>query len=61
MKDRSTEKSRLPLFQQEEWQKLILSLDHSKQGWGMMEENLADTLAKDSDDEQRIEKAEKMA
>ena len=45
----------------EEQQKPILLADHSKQGWGMVEDYLADNLAKYSDDERRIGKAEKMA
>ena len=40
---------------------MILLVDRSEQGWGMVEEYVADDLAKDSNDERRIEKAENMA
>ena len=40
-------------------QKLIKIVDRSDNGWGVVAEYTADELAEDSDDEKRIEKAEK--
>ena len=45
----------------EERQKLIRLADRSEHGWGMVEEYTADYLAENSDDERRIEKAERAA
>ena len=44
-----------------ERQKLIKLADRSEFGWSVVEEYTADELAVDSDDEKRIEKAEKLA
>ena len=40
-------------------QKLIKIADRSENGWGVVAEYTADELAEDSDDEKRLEKAEK--
>ena len=40
-------------------QKLIKIADRSDNGWGVVAEYTADELAEDSDDEKRLEKAEK--
>ena len=45
----------------EERQKLIKLADRSEFGWSVVDEYTADELAVDSDDEKRIEKAEKLA
>ena len=45
----------------DERQKLIRLADRSEHGWGMVEEYTADNLAENSDDERRIEKAERAA
>ena len=52
------QKSRLLL---EERQKLIRLADRSDHGWGVVDESTADDLAENSDDEKRIEKAERAA
>ena len=44
-----------------ERQKLIKIANRSENGWGVSEEYTADKLAEDSDDEKRLEKAEKVA
>jgi hypothetical protein len=44
-----------------ERQKLIKIADRSEHGWGVVAEYTTDKLAEDSDDEKRIEKAEKAA
>ena len=44
-----------------ERQKLIKIADRSINGWGVVQEYTADELADDSDDEKRLEKAEKAA
>ena len=44
-----------------ERQKLIKIADRSENGWGVVAEYTADELADDSDDEKRLEKAEKAA
>ena len=45
----------------EERQKLIKMADRSEFGWGLVSEYQADELAENSDDEKRIQKAEKAA
>ena len=45
----------------DERQKLIRLADRSEHGWGVVDEYTADDLAEDSDDEKRIEKAERAA
>ena len=45
----------------EERQKLNQLADRSEHGWGMVEEYTADDLAENSEDEKRIEKAERAA
>ena len=45
----------------EERQKLIRLADCSEHGWGMVDEYTADDLAEDSEDQKRIDKAERAA
>lgn len=45
----------------EERQKLIRLADRSEHGWGVVDEYTADDLAEESNDEKRIEKAERAA
>ena len=45
----------------EECQKLLQLANHSEHGWGVVDEYTVDDLAEYSDDEKRIEKAERVA